>query len=186
MCSLRVLRSVKLLSQCSHWCGFSPVWVFKCVVRWLFHENALSQRVHLKGLTSLWITTCCLRLRSRVNDLPHTSQVYGFMPLWTFIWSINFSLILNTLPQSKHFNSFFCFSTLWILRTCCFSRSMVAYALPQSWHTYGLSDAWMFIMWLRKQAILSNVLPHSSHLKIGITPEINTTYHITEIDLIWR
>ena len=141
-CSFSVPFSVNCLLHTVHWCGFSPVWIRRCLARWSFREKQLPHTWHSKrippavvGICLVWIWRCLLRLLPLEKFLPHTVHSNSFSPVWMQKCSFRSASFENCF---LHTVQLYGFSTVWIHR-CPSKWSFVEKQLPHAAHSNGSS-----------------------------------------------
>ena len=80
LCSFKLPLFAYAAGQTSHLKGFSPVWVFKWVLRWYARLAEYWQKSHLCDLIDLlpaWVLQWVLKEDLRRKVAPHMSQMYG-------------------------------------------------------------------------------------------------------------
>ena len=74
MCTLRLEEVLAAKLHCVHLCGFSPVWMRKCVFKWAAWLNDLLHWEQLCFFFPPWACLCLLRLLLLEKFLGHKSQ----------------------------------------------------------------------------------------------------------------
>ena len=65
-----MLEAVNLFPQTPHWCGFSPLWMRRCVLSEDDVENPLEQTSHTCGRSPVWMRMCRFSSDGRSKHLP--------------------------------------------------------------------------------------------------------------------
>lgn len=72
LCCWKLPRALNCLLQISHWKGFSPVCVLKCMVRLCFWAKRLGQKLHGKGRSPEWQRMCICSWAAHLKVLLHS------------------------------------------------------------------------------------------------------------------
>ena len=82
-----------------HLCGFSPLWMSRCLFKSPLWTNDLSHCVHLRGFSPEWMRECCFKVSSLLNDLSHFVHLCVFSLVWMRMCLSNSLLLPNDLLQ---------------------------------------------------------------------------------------
>ena len=108
MCLFNLVLSINASLHCSHWNGFTPLWIFLlCISKLVFLGNDLSHISHLYGLFPLCSRIWSRRLGSRANALPHILHEKGFSSECTNMWCFSAVVVESLAPHLSHFSFWF-------------------------------------------------------------------------------
>ena len=102
MCPQRACFKRCIVTLVLHLFGFSPVYVFKCVLKLPSQEDALSHCLHLFDFSLLCVIKCVLKALAWTDAKSHWLHLLDFSPLCIFKRVIKWPAWEETKSHSLH------------------------------------------------------------------------------------